>query len=319
MGHRISFDLDAAAADAIVRGLPGSPTLAGVTPLTGGGSELFRLELQDASPVVLKVYPDAPKWGPRKEVLVAGWMDGALDVPTPRLVRFDESRTLLPLVYAVFTWTAGSDLRSYFSAPDLEDAYRQMGALLRRVHRVPMPAYGYILDEGVSDPKPTNAIYMAGAIEGALRKFRSLGGDVGLARELEQILQGGMDLMAESAGPVLCHDDFHPGNLLFVREEAGRLRLSGLIDFGNARAGDALMDLAKALFCSKHEDPRSSVPLMEGYGPIDHSDPDRALWLYTLFHRVTMWNWLTALGADPGSPTGPGGLLRDLHEMARAS
>lgn len=317
MGHRTSFDLDAAAADAIVRVLPGSPVIIGVTRLTGGSSELFRLELQDASPVVLKLYPETPRWRPRKEALVAGWMDGAHDVPTPRLIHFDESRSLLPLVLAVFTWTPGTDLRSFFSDPDVEGAYRQMGGLLRRIHSIPMPGYGYILDEGISDPKPSNEVYMADAFARALRKFRDLSGEAGLTQELEQIALGGMDLMAESTGPALCHDDLHPGNVLFIRETPGNLRLSGLIDFGNARAGDALMDLAKALFCSRHEDPRSSAPLLEGYGPIDHSDPERTLWLYTLFHRVTMWNWLTGLGADPNSPTGPGGLLRDLHEMAR--
>jgi hypothetical protein len=30
-----------------------------------------------------------------------------------------------------------------------------------------------------------------------------------------------------------------------------------------------------------------------------------------------MWAWLTGLGDDPAAPDGPGGLLRDLHEMSR--
>ena len=72
---------------------------------------------------------------------------------------------------------------------------------------------------------------------------------------------------------------------------------SGLIDFGNARAADAVFDLAKTLFMGNHDAP-GSVPLIrEGYGPIDHPDPEAALWLYTLVHRVTMWSWLRHVGA----------------------
>jgi Ser/Thr protein kinase RdoA (MazF antagonist) len=104
--------------------------------------------------------------------------------------------------------------------------------------------------------------------------------------------------------------------VLALRGIDGGLQLSGLIDFGNARAADRLFDLAEALFCSAHEDARSRQPLLEGYGPIDHPDPERALWLYTLFHRVSMWCWLTKLAPASSAGDGPAGLLRDLDEMA---
>jgi Ser/Thr protein kinase RdoA (MazF antagonist) len=97
-------------------------------------------------------------------------------------------------------------------------------------------------------------------------------------------------------------------------ERDGSLQLTGLIDFGNARAADAVFDLAKALFCCGHENPRSREPLLAGYGTINHPDPAEALWLYTLFHRITMWCSLTRRGDSSG---GPAGLLRDLHEMSR--
>jgi hypothetical protein len=41
---------------------------------------------------------------------------------------------------------------------------------------------------------------------------------------------------------------------------------------------------------------------------------ENALWLYTLFHRITMWCSLTR-GGDTSD--GPAGLLRDLDEMSR--
>jgi hypothetical protein len=33
-----------------------------------------------------------------------------------------------------------------------------------------------------------------------------------------------------------------------------------------------------------------------GYGEINHPDAEEALWLYTLFHRITMWCYLTRRG-----------------------
>jgi aminoglycoside phosphotransferase (APT) family kinase protein len=200
--------------------------------------------------------------------------------------------------------------------PDIDHAYHQMGELLRRIHAVPMPAYGYLRGRGIDKPISTNAGYMTAIFEDVFRRFRDLGGDADLGRRLQDLTERSVDLLAESDGPVLCHDDFHQGNVLASRDSAGGLQLSGLIDFGNARAADKLFDLAKALFCSSHEDPRSYQPILEGYGQVDHSDAARALWLYTLFHRLSMWCWLTKLGADATAEDGPGGIVRDLREMA---
>ncbi len=179
-----------------------------------------------------------------------------------------------------------------------------------------MPGYGYIKDDGVERPVPSNHDYMAFEFESVFRRFRDAGGDALLARRLEALAAENMALTV-SAGPALCHDDLHQGNVLVDRRPDGDLDLTGLIDFGNARAADPLFDLAKALFCCTHEDPRAARPLLEGYGELYHPDPMSALWLYTLHHRVSMWAFLTKLGHDPGASDGPGGLMHDLNEMAR--
>lgn len=317
--RRITFELDLQTAQAALRRIDPAADIAALQRIDGGSSEVYRLQGPGRPALVLKIYPEVPAWRAAKEALVAGWMDGALTLATPRCLGLDESRAILPHRYAVFTWLPGRSLRDAFGAPDMEGAYRQMGELLRSLHAIPMAGYGYIRERGIVDIRPSNADDMSYALESLFRRFRSAGGEAALARELERIAFDGLEVMAESAGPVLCHDDFHQGNILAERDASGRLRLTALIDFGNARAGDALFDLAKALFCCRHEDPRSGEPLLEGYGPIDHSDPQRALWLYTLFHRVSMWAWLTGLGADPAADDGPGGLLRDLHRMVQAA
>jgi aminoglycoside phosphotransferase (APT) family kinase protein len=263
---------------------------------------------------VLKIYADEPAWIVAKEALVAGWIGERAGIPIPRWLRVDESRKRIPFRFALTTWLPGVTVRSLIGVPGLDAAYRQMGALLRRLHTIPMAAYGYIVADGIWRPQPTNNEYMRSAFNQAFRQFREQAGEETLTRRLEEKARSRFDLLQHSAGPVLCHDDVQQGNVLAEYVTNGSLLLTGLVDFGNARAGDPLFDLAKALFCCTHEDPRSREPLLAGYGEIDHPDPEEALWLYTLFHRVVMWCYLTRRG---GTSDGPSGLLHDLYEMSR--
>ncbi|HUO11140.1 MAG TPA: aminoglycoside phosphotransferase family protein [Caulobacteraceae bacterium] len=278
--------------------------------LHGGSTEVYRIDVDGGEPLVLKLYGEPISWLPRKEQLAVGWFAERLDFATPRWLALDESRELLPVRYALTTFLAGGAVADLIGKVDLADIYRQMGALLRRIHAIPMPAYGYVTDIGIVDPKPTNAAYMDFAFQEAFDLFRRQGGDADLAGRLERIAADRAALSA-SAGPVLCHDDFHQANLLAIRDHDGSPRLCGLLDFGNVRAADPVFDLAKTLFIMAHQDPDSREPFLAGYGPLDHPDPERALWLYTLYHRVMMWSWLRRFGDSPDA------LLEDLKAMAR--
>ena len=312
---RLTVDLTREQVRAIVRDLDSTLDPVGFARLHGGTSDVFRIDVAGAdNPLVLKIYADEPAWIVAKEALVAGWIGERAGLPIPQWLRVDERRICIPYRFALTTWLPGVTVRSLIGAPGIEAAYRQMGALLRRLHSIPMPAYGYIVGDGIRRPQPTNDDYMRIAFAQAFRQFREQGGEETLARRLEAKAQSRFHLLQHSAGPVFCHDDLQPGNVLAEYARDGSVQLTGLIDFGNARAGDAVFDLAKALFCCTHEDPRSRAPLLAGYGEIDHPEPAEALWLYTLFHRVIMWSGLTR-GGD--TPAGPAGLLRDLDEMSR--
>lgn len=316
MTRRLTFDLDLAQARAVLRhvGLAGEPLT--VTRLPGGNVEVYRLDMADgADPLVLKIYDDEQVWAPAKEQVVGALVRAHTDVPAPEYLALDETRAVLPYCFAVMTLLPGSSLRHWFEAPDVDDAYRQVGDMIRRLHRTPMPAYGYLRAEGLDDPMPTNALSMAGRASRTFERFRDKGGDPLLAEALERLVAANAWVFNHSRGPVLCHEDLHPGNILAERGEDGALRLTGLIDFVNARAADPVSDLAKALFCSAHEHARSRAPILEGYGPIDHPDPERALWVYTLLNRASMWAWLTSWGRPADDPQGPGGLLADLRAM----
>jgi Ser/Thr protein kinase RdoA (MazF antagonist) len=315
--RRLTLELEIEQARRIVHALHAALEPVKIGRLHGGSTEVYRIDFaRGADPIVLKIYADEPAWAPAKEALVAGWIGDRVGAAVPRWLRIDEQRILLPLRFALMTWLPGDPVRELMTAHDVEPIYRQMGAMLRRIHGIALPAYGHIGADGIVAPEPTNDAYMRWAFEAAFRQFRDQSKDAELTRRLEGKAHSRFELLAHSAGAVLCHDDFQQGNVLAAEDGAGGLRVSGLIDFGNARAGDALFDLTKALFCSGHEDPRSREPLLAGYGPIDDPDPTEAIWLYTLFHRLIMWNWFVHLGDSPAS-SGPMGLLRDLDEMSR--
>ncbi|MDR6666393.1 aminoglycoside phosphotransferase family protein [Rhizobium sp. 1399] len=138
----MTLELDRETVQRIVQNLDPSFIAGGFSRLHGGSTEVYRIDLAGANrePLVLKIYPDEPEWGPAKERLVAGWC-AELTALVPKWLEIDESRSLLPLRYALLPLLPGRSLRDWMAEPDIENAYRQMGELLRRIHAMPMATY----------------------------------------------------------------------------------------------------------------------------------------------------------------------------------
>lgn len=263
-----------------------------LTALEGGTAAVYRVDRRDAPAVVLKIYHDLRQSMPGKETYAARLLAG-IDVPITRFLAFDESRRLLPYSYAVTNFLPGRAVGTFGAEPDVADLHRQMGALLRRLHSVRLPAFGYFEADAIAHPAASNAEFLIALWGNVLERFRHYGAPAGLSDRLDGIVMSSGGLMDKSSG---------------------RLHLTGLIDFGNARAADATFDLAKTLFCCEHEAPGSTAAILDGHGVIDHPEPDSALWLYTLIHRVMMWYWLRHIGVIPDH--GKHDLIVDLEAMA---
>ena len=293
----------------------GLATPLAVADIKDGSGRVFRVDLADGSAVVLKHYDETYKQhhvvsGERyAELLLAN-----LDLPITRYLLQDESLTRLPYPFAITNHLSGVTVKSLAGEADIADAWRAMGKLLRKLHAVPTPGYGKFGPDGVIDAKASNAEAMRGSFAYTFAQFRKYGGDEALAQQLEAIVADRFDTMTWSAGPVFAHHDFNPNNVLVDRDANGDLRLSGLIDFGNARAADAVSDLAASIFFNEHEMPGSGSYILAGYGPIDHPDPEGALWFYTLHHRLVMWWWLRHVGLIADGEKHD--LIRDLEAMA---
>ena len=274
-------------------------------------TDVFEIAGEDRA-VILKVYADAPAWKLGKEVFVAARY--AALAPAPEWLRIDETRTLLSRRYALISRLPGASLRERFGRDGSEALFREMGALLKRLHEVVMPTFGYLLDGDVAKAFASNSDWMAASFETKYRDFRAWGGDADLGRRVEAFVDDRFAALEECEQPVLCHNDFHPGNVLADRDGEGLWRLSGLVDFENAVAGDPLFDLVKALDYTAHECAAGRDPLAAGYGALDRPGAEDALLLYRIFHKLELLNWFVMARADPLGPP-HAALLADLDAL----
>lgn len=247
------------------------PSAVAVDRLPGGSNAVFAVDLTDGTRVNLKIYDDRHGKAPEREAHAAALLADA-GIPATRYLLIDESGQTLPFRFALTSHLSGESLDTLKDQVDLTDAYRDMGALLRRVHSVQMAAYGQLDEAGQPGPHATNLAFIGALAKHALEQFEVQGGAPDLTDRLRRAVADTIHVAQYGARAVFAHDDFHPGNIIAARDGDG-VRIIGIIDFGNARATDPLFDLAKAMFNTDHMAPGAGVLLLEGYGALDHPDP----------------------------------------------
>lgn len=261
-----------------------------LVPLEGGSGDVYRVDLKGGTSVVLKNF-EGKKTLPKLDAFAAGLLS-SLDVPVTKYLLVDDSRTRLPFAFALTNYLAGSPATTFATHPDYGDIFGQIGGLARKLHTITVPGFGTFPEPAY----PDNAAYIRALANHAFERFLHYGVDPHLAERLRLLFERDFDaIVPATTRAVFAHDDLHPDNILVVETEAG-LSISGLIDFGNARAQSAVMDLAKTIFICEHMAPGSGRAILQGYGPIDHPRPQEAMAFYTMLHRVIMWWWLRHIG-----------------------
>jgi aminoglycoside phosphotransferase (APT) family kinase protein len=291
-------------AQAIVARIDPGLKVASLSELLGGAiSAVYEANLAGGAPnLIIKIYPDMFHWKLAKEVSIYRRLSDFPDVPVPRVIWHDDSKTVLPLNLLVMSKIDGDPLlplEASLSEVELFDLYRQMGRTLRQLHEIRMEAFGYLVAEGVKDPHSSNDAYMRFQFGKKLQEFRDLGGDRDLAVRMERFVAARNGLLAGCAAPAFCHDDFHTGNMIVAKRSDGTWRLSGILDVENAIAGDPLIDIAKTLAYSVRENRAKRDGLLMGYGPIARAGWEETVDLYRLYHALEHWDWAMLVGMAP--------------------
>jgi aminoglycoside phosphotransferase (APT) family kinase protein len=216
-------------------------------------------------------------------------------VPVPHILLADDSQSLLGWNFVLMTKLHGSVLRLLEPTltPDQQAAvYMQIGQLLREFHRIPIYAFGYIGASGIGTAHATNYNYLSFQFDTKFKEFSNHGGGPVLAQRVSRYVAERAHLLEECCHPVLCHNDLHSGNLL-ADTRASRARLSGVLDFEGALAGDALMDVAKALYYLNNE---TRNALLQGYGDMGRRHWSQTLDFFHLYFVLELWCWMAHIG-----------------------
>ncbi len=259
-------------------------------------------------PIIVKIYD--PRSRPKlvKEVYVYRLLARSGIRHIPRVLHVAPfGIPELPLAYTVMTMLEGRPLcevRDDLAGPDLAGVYRQMGQLLAAVHRINQDQWGYVTTR-VVDRRPTNTSYMTDQFARRLRVFGELGGEPALARAIHRHVAHHAGLFAACTRPVLCHNDFHDGNVLVSRSTGASLddpprpprewRVTGYIDVEAAVAADPLFDLARTDYYGLRGHSANRDAFLCGYGPLPPDWGDRVA-IYRLHHALELWNWAASTG-----------------------
>jgi aminoglycoside phosphotransferase (APT) family kinase protein len=266
-------------------------TIAEILPRSGGQlATVFEVRHADGDAVIVKVYDPEWAWKQAKEVYVYGLLEPSLKDLAPTVIHAGPAGDTH--AFTVLSKLDGVPL-SEVTPPDYRPIYEQAGALLAKIHRIPQPAYGYLTDQ-VLEPLPSNDLYMRRQFAKKLDEFQKLGGDPALHTRITRYVAE--HPFTADTQPVLCHNDFHEGNLLVDPET---WRLTGIIDVENAIAADPLIDLAKAQYYSIKDDDSKLEGLLTGYGELPAGWKQRTT-TYRLYHALELWDWFKLIGVtDP--------------------
>lgn len=284
---------------------------------TGGRlSGVYEAQLGGGDAVIVKVYEPQWAWKQAKEIHVHGLLAAQRELTCriPQVLGSAGAGNPTGHSYTVLTKVDGTPLSEIdveLTSADRQAIYRQIGKLLRAVHRVPQAGFGYLVTE-ILDPAFSNKAYVQRQFDRKLCEFVERGGPGALARAVEHALTTYHDVLAVPVEPVLCHNDMHEGNILVARN-GNAWSVQGFVDVENAVAADPMSDLAKTDYYSVQGDAAKRDGLLDGYGPVPDDLPAR-LRLYRLYHALELWDWFAKIGQPQHLP----GILADLEEFTAA-
>ena len=196
------------------------------------------MRLADASAVVVKA-------GPRAEMAAEAWACRRLTVlgmPVPAVAALDLDVGLGDLPTLILGFVAGSPSAS-------PEVAFQTGRWFRRVHAEQLPGWGPLtiqgeagaLARGAFDSWP-EAVY---AELSGLPELVDAGViDAPLATAARSCVLSA-ELLGYAGPGVLLHRDLKPAHMFGADDDSGGERLTAVIDWGDARVGDPLGDIAR--------------------------------------------------------------------------
>lgn len=215
----------------------------------GGGAfnNAFLLEAADGRRCVLRVSP--PHGHPRlffverhllrREYSIAPWLS-AIGPWLPRVAGVDFTGGIFPRDAVIADFIEGENwdaVRADLPAADNDALWRELAALLRRVHATPAPHFGWTHPETAH---VSWSDFILTGIRGLLADFVRLGVSDHEPRVWAAVAESGARLLDEIKEPRVLHGDPWPKNVMIRRGGAGQgsARIVALLDHERGLFGD---------------------------------------------------------------------------------
>lgn len=186
-------------------------------------------------------------------------MLAAHDLPAPRLITYDLSCTTVPFTYALETYPGSLTLASLNDAALVRVAGRQIGRVLRRIHRIEAPGFGA--------PTPTGR-WSARTWRDALTRWLEqrnfdAQAEAALGSDLTAMLRSATldHPVIACAQPRVLHGAIEPSRAVITAGES--VQLECLVKPETPVGGDPVFDLAYAI--SSRQPPIFRQGVLEGY------------------------------------------------------
>jgi aminoglycoside phosphotransferase (APT) family kinase protein len=275
----------------IAETLPGGRHLAGMTELKDGYfNTAYLLTFDNRSRQVLKVSPaeDTPILSYEKDLMKAEVammvrLEGERDIPVPKMIHADFSRSLIPHDFFTQSFLEGTPwnkLQRLLSREENESIEFRLGEICGILHSHTGKVFGY---PGLSHSFTAwfDAFFEMMRLIIADAQVYSIelpvAGEIILSHLKEE-----MAVFRPVSVPCLVHWDLWPGNV-FIRRDGDKPRISGIIDFERALWGDPLMEF---MFHTMIEDNCH----MKGYGtnPLANFDGKRRRLWYNIYLALNL-------------------------------
>ncbi|MET9022949.1 aminoglycoside phosphotransferase family protein [Actinopolymorpha sp. NPDC004070] len=217
----------------------------------------------------------------------------AVGVPAPEVVAVDTGRDTLPLPYLLMRRLPGGPVG------DADTALESAGRWLRAVHEIEVDGYGLLTASTRSESDGSwgsvrgRESSWADVVAHPLGRLADLVAarimDEPLAARVRAAFAAGAGLLAYESRGVLLHADLHPRH---VFAEQGRL--TGIIDWGDATAGDPAYEFGR--YSRAGDD--SLALVLRGYQPDRDTDFDRRIVLYRVLWSLYALVWEHTAGGD---------------------
>ena len=244
--------------------------ISGISPLTAGWfNTAYAIEFADDNPAaVLRIAPDPrqrvltyEKEMMRKELMIYETVYGTVDIPMPRLLAADTSRTVIDRDFMFVEKFSGQPMdkvKDELSPEVMQSIECQVGACTAEMHTLKNETFGYFGEGPGHDSTTWRKAFMA-MVYTLLADGESFGADIQIPyAEIRALLAQYAEALDEIQEASLVHWDMWQGNI-FIDHRDGKHFVEGIIDWERAFWGDPEAETA---ICCKFYGPA----FFEGYG-----------------------------------------------------